>query len=85
MGGLGIGIVSTLLEPDASRALESDEFEEVFDDDAIGIELEDVSDTDQLTPVTGKLFYRKTLALPHERMATAKRRKARMNPKHGRY
>ncbi|CAM9420380.1 unnamed protein product [Ectocarpus sp. 8 AP-2014] len=42
LGGLGIGIVSTLLEPDASRALESDEFEEVFDDDAIGIELEDV-------------------------------------------
>ncbi|CAM9367339.1 unnamed protein product [Ectocarpus fasciculatus] len=42
LGGLGIGIVSTLLEPGVSRALESDEFEEVFDDDAIGIELEDV-------------------------------------------
>lgn len=58
LGGLGIGIVSTLLEPGVSRALESDEFEEVFDDDAIGIELEDVSDMDQLTPVTGKLFCR---------------------------
>lgn len=39
-----MGIASTLLvKPGVSRALESDEFEEVFDDAAIGIELEDVS------------------------------------------
>lgn len=36
-------IASTVLvKPDVSGALESDEFEEIFDDAAIGIELEDV-------------------------------------------
>lgn len=44
MGGLGVGVASTVLaKPDISGALESDEFEEVFDDAAIGIELQDVS------------------------------------------
>eukprot|EP00904_Undaria_pinnatifida_P013360 jgi/Undpi1/9154/HiC_scaffold_26.g11612.m1 len=42
MGGLGVGIASTLASPGPSRALESDEFEETFGDGAIGIELEDV-------------------------------------------
>lgn len=42
MAGLSVGVVSTIVRPGASGALESDEFEEVFDDIAIGIELEDV-------------------------------------------
>lgn len=42
MGGLSIGMVPTLAEPGPARALESDEFEEVFEDGAIGMELEDV-------------------------------------------
>lgn len=47
LGGLGVGIASMstlLVRPGVSRALESDEFEEVFDEAAIGIELEDVSE-----------------------------------------
>lgn len=44
MGGLGVVVASTfLVKPDISGALESDEFEEIFDDAAIGIELQDVS------------------------------------------
>lgn len=35
------------VQPGVSRALESDEFEEVFDEAAIGIELEDVSEASQ--------------------------------------
>eukprot|EP00752_Nemacystus_decipiens_P008970 g8008.t1 len=45
LSGLGAGIASIsalVVEPGVSRALESDEFEEVFDEAAIGIELEDV-------------------------------------------
>lgn len=46
--GVGIASMSTLLAtPGVSRALESDEFEEVFDEAAIGIELEDVSESGQ--------------------------------------
>lgn len=46
LGGVGVGIASistVLIKPGLARALESDEFEEVFDEAAIGIELEDVS------------------------------------------
>lgn len=45
--GFGVGIASMstpLAKPGVSRALESDEFEEVFGEAAIGIELEDVSE-----------------------------------------
>lgn len=49
MGGLGIGMASTLAEPGPSRALESDEFEEVFEDGAIGMELEDVRENEAVT------------------------------------
>lgn len=42
LGGLNIGLISTFTQPDRSRALESDEFEEVFEEQAIGIELQDV-------------------------------------------
>lgn len=41
--GLGSAVAWTLLEPRPSIALESDEFEETFDGQAIGIELKDVS------------------------------------------
>lgn len=47
LGGVGVGIASLstlLVKPGVARALESDEFEEVFDEAAIGIELEDVSE-----------------------------------------
>lgn len=47
LGGAGVGIASMstlLVKPGVSRALGSDEFEEVFDEAAIGIELEDVSE-----------------------------------------
>ena len=40
--GLNIGLISTFTQPDRSRALESDEFEEIFEEQAIGIELQDV-------------------------------------------
>ena len=53
LGGVGIGIASVftlLVEPGVSRALESDEFEEVFDEAAIGIELEDVSEASKADP-----------------------------------
>ncbi len=42
--GVGVGVASTLVvaKPGMSRALESDEFEEVFTDAAIGLELADV-------------------------------------------
>eukprot|EP00903_Cladosiphon_okamuranus_P010059 g9534.t1 len=45
VGGVGVGIASMstlLVKPGVSQALESDEFEEVFDEVAIGIELTDV-------------------------------------------
>lgn len=42
LGGLGAAVLSTLVEPRLSQALESDEFPETFEDQAIGIELEDV-------------------------------------------
>ncbi|CAN0109240.1 unnamed protein product [Ascophyllum nodosum] len=40
--GLGVGVTSTVARPKWSSALESDEFEEVFEDRAVGIELQDV-------------------------------------------
>lgn len=42
---LGVAAIGVVTEPLASLALESDEFEETFEDQAIGIELEDVRKT----------------------------------------
>lgn len=40
--GIGVGFASAFSKPEASVALGSDEFEETFQDQAIGIELADV-------------------------------------------
>ena len=60
--------MSTLAEPGSSRALENDEFEEVFEDGAIGMELEDVS-KDESAGVTLRdlLWFRVSLCPPKTR------------------